>query len=51
MKLNKNKRIGEVVFIVEGEKHEFNLIKRIFTDVLGYTQIQKRRGKSFTQQR
>ncbi len=46
MKLNKNKRIGEVIFIVEGEKHEFNLIKRIFTDVLGYTQIQKRRGKA-----
>lgn len=43
MELIKNKRIGKVLFIVEGGKHEFNLLKKIFVDVMGYTQIEKRR--------
>ena len=28
MKLIKNKRIGKILFIVEGSKHEFTLIKK-----------------------
>lgn len=46
MELMRNKRIGKVILIVEGAKHEFNLIKKIFVDVLGYTQIEKRRGNT-----
>ena len=30
MELIKNKRIGKILFIVEGSKHEFSLIKKIF---------------------
>ncbi len=43
MELIRNKRIGKVLFIVEGGKHEFNLIKKIFVDILDFTQIEKRR--------
>ena len=46
MELIKNKRIGKVLLIVEGAKHEFNLVKKVFVDVLGYTQIEKRRGNA-----
>ena len=35
-KLNKNKRIGQVLFVVEGLKTEPNLIYRIFCQLLGY---------------
>lgn len=34
--LNKNKRIGQVLFVVEGLKTEPNLIYRIFCQLLGY---------------
>lgn len=44
MKLYKNKRIGKVIIIAEGARHEFSLAKKIFVDVLGYTQIEKRRN-------
>ena len=44
MELIKNKRTGKVLFIVEGGKHEFSLIKKIFVDILDFTQIEKRRG-------
>lgn len=43
MKLMKNKRVGKVILIVEGSRHEFSLAKKIFVDVLGYTQIEKKR--------
>jgi len=43
MELLKNKRTGKVLLIVEGGKHEFNLMKRIFVDILDFTQIEKRR--------
>lgn len=43
MEVIKNKRIGKVLLIVEGGKHEFNLIKKIFVDIFGFTQIEKRR--------
>lgn len=46
MDLMRDKRVGKVLLIVEGAKHEFNLIKRIFVDVLGYTQIEKRRNNT-----
>lgn len=46
MEMLKNKRIGKVLFIVEGGKHEFSLIKRIFSDILGYKRIEKRRDKA-----
>ena len=34
--LNKDKRIGEVLFIVEGIKTEPSLIYRVFTNIFGY---------------
>lgn len=34
--LNKGKRIGQVLFIVEGEKTEPNLIYKVFSGILGY---------------
>lgn len=46
MELMKNKRIGKILFIVEGGKHEFSLIKKIFCDILGYKRIEKRRTKA-----
>lgn len=46
MELIKNKRIGKILFIVEGGKHEFNLIKKIFGDILGYKRIEKRRNRA-----
>lgn len=45
MKLNKNKRIGRVLFIVEGSQTEFSILKRIFCNLLGYSYIEKRRNK------
>ena len=47
MKLNKNKRIGKVLFIVEGEKTEIFILKKIFNEVLGYNYASiNRRGKT-----
>ncbi len=34
--LNKNKRIGKVIFVVEGEKTECDLLSKIFTDIFDY---------------
>lgn len=45
MELIKNKRIGKILLIVEGGKHEFSLIKKIFEDILGYKRIEKRRNR------
>lgn len=36
MKLSKNKRIGKVLFIVEGEKTEIFILRKIFNEVFGY---------------
>ncbi len=44
MKIRKDKSIGQVLFIVEGEKLEFNLLRRIFCDIFGYDLIQERRN-------
>lgn len=35
--IRKNKRIGTVILIVEGEDEEFKLLKRIFHSILDYT--------------
>lgn len=45
MRLNKDKHIGRVLFIVEGSKMEFSLLKQIFCNLLGYSYIEKRRNK------
>ncbi len=45
MRLNKEKRIGRVLFIVEGSRMEFSLLKRIFCNLLGYSYIEKRRNR------
>lgn len=37
LKFNKDKKIGTVVIIVEGEQDEFTLLKHIFTQVLDYS--------------
>ena len=46
MRLNENKSIGTVIFIVEGQHFEFSIVKRIFLQILGYEYHEKRRGKS-----
>lgn len=45
MKLNKDKHIGRVLFIVEGSRTEFSLLRRIFCNLLGYGYIEKRRNR------
>lgn len=45
MKINKDKPIGRVLFIVEGSSTEFNLLRRIFCNVLGFEYIEKRRNR------
>ena len=39
LQLNKNKRIGRVIFFVEGDEDEPSLLRSIFCDVLGYNVI------------
>lgn len=45
MKFNKDKNIGRVLFIVEGSKTEFSILKRIFCDILKYNYIAKKRNR------
>ena len=40
MKLNKEKHIGRVLFIVEGSQTEFSILRRIFCNILGYSYIE-----------
>ncbi|MBR7044340.1 MAG: hypothetical protein IKI23_01600 [Lachnospiraceae bacterium] len=44
MKINQNQSVGRVLFIVEGSRYEFNLLKRIFVDIFHYEYIQSRRN-------
>lgn len=46
-KLNINKNIGKVLYIVEGEKREINLLSMIFRNILKYKEIitRSRNGK------
>jgi len=46
MRINKEKSIGRVLFIVEGGRTEFVLLRRIFCNVLAYEYIEKRRAKA-----
>ena len=43
--LNKNKNIGKVVFIVEGDKKEHSLLGHIFKEILNYTLVDIKRYK------
>lgn len=43
MKLNKDLNIGNVLFIVEGEKSEFAILKHIFKHILNYSLITNNR--------
>ncbi len=43
--INTSKNIGKVIYIVEGEGAEFDIIYKLFTKLLGYNLIQKRRSK------
>ncbi len=45
MRLNKDKHIGRVLFIVEGSQTEFSILRRIFCNLLGYSYIEKRRNR------
>jgi hypothetical protein len=45
LKINKDKSIGEIVVVVEGESEEFKLMKYIFTKVLDYNYVPLKRGK------
>ena len=38
-KLNKNKNIGKVLYIVEGERREINLLRDVFERVLDYKEV------------
>lgn len=44
MKINKNKRIGQVLFIVEGSSTEFTYLYKIFCGILGYSYVAKKRN-------
>ena len=43
IRLNRQKSIGRVLFVVEGGRTEFSLLRRIFCDVLNYEYVEKRR--------
>lgn len=45
--INKNKNIGNVIFILEGSVTEFDLLKKVFVDILGY-QFEELRRTSTT---
>lgn len=45
LKINKDKSIGEIVVVVEGESEEFKMTKYIFTEILDYNYVSIKRGK------
>ena len=49
MTLNKNKNVGNVLFIVEGDKSEFAILKHVFKHILNYSLITKNRHSDFEQ--
>ncbi len=44
MRINPDKRIGHVLFLVEGERTEFQYLRRIFERLLNYTYCQTKRN-------
>lgn len=45
LEIKKNKAIGEVVILVEGESEEFKLLKHIFVNILDYNYVPIKRNK------
>lgn len=45
LKINKNKFIGKVIIVVEGESEEFKIMKHIFTKILNYNYLSIKRNK------
>lgn len=45
LRIKKNKTIGEIVIVVEGESEEFKLLKHIFTNVLDYNYVPIRKNR------
>lgn len=45
LKINKDKTIGTIVIVVEGEEDEFRLLKHIFINILNYNYISMKRNK------
>lgn len=46
LKINKNKTVGTVAIVVEGEEDEFRLLKHIFIKILNYNYISMKRNKT-----
>ena len=46
LKINLKKNIGTVLIVVEGEKYEFKILKRIFCQIFGYRYIERKRFKT-----
>lgn len=44
LKINKEKNIGNVIVVVEGEEEEFKLLKQIFERILDYSCVYIKRG-------
>ena len=45
VKINREKHIGRVLFVVEGSRYEFSLLHRIFVDIFHYEYLEKRRNR------
>lgn len=43
MRVNRDKRIGRVLFVVEGSKTEFVVLRRIFINIFGYSYYARKR--------
>ena len=48
LKINKEKRVGTVIIVVEGERDEYRLLKHILTEVLGYSYKKIQKNKLIT---
>ena len=46
MRINTDKQIGDILFIVEGEGTEFEILQRIFCTILHYQYVEKRRNRA-----
>ena len=43
--INKTKRIGKVIYVVEGQKTEINILNKLFTKILDYSVVNVRRNE------
>lgn len=46
MRVNRDKRIGRVLFVVEGSKTEFVVLRRIFCNIFGYSYYARKRTEA-----